>query len=207
MTESNHHHGHHHAHHHVHQHTPERLEQPERVRELNPAGTLERLNFNPNEVLCDIGAGSGLFTLAAARISQQTVYAIDINPRMLEAIEAKAAAAGIQTIETRLVSDDTLPVPDHAADLALVATVLHEIPDKPSFISEIRRLLKPSGRLAVIEFHAAETPMGPPVSERLGSEEVTALMISQGFKPLDQFDLSRNLYCLVFSPPAAAASV
>ncbi|NCC76264.1 MAG: methyltransferase domain-containing protein [Clostridia bacterium] len=207
MAASNHHHGQLHGHHHVHQHTPERLEQPERVRELNPTATLERLNFGPNEVLCDIGAGSGLFTLAAARISPQVVYALDINPSMLKAIAEKAEAEGLHHIELRQVIYDLLPAPDHAADLALVATVLHEIPEKPPFIAEIRRLLKPSGRLAVIEFHAAVTPMGPPVSERLGREEVTTLMTSQGFTPQDQFDLGRNLYCLVFSPPPAATSV
>jgi len=94
-----------HQHHPVHQHSPEKLERPERVRELNPSGTLERLNFGSADVLCDIGAGSGLFTLAAAQMSSQTVYALDINPRMLETIEAKAVAAGLGNIELRLVVD------------------------------------------------------------------------------------------------------
>lgn len=189
-----------HQHHPVHQHSPEKLERPERVRELNPSGTLERLNFGSADVLCDIGAGSGLFTLAAAQMSSQTVYALDINPRMLETIEAKAVAAGLGNIELRLVVDELLPAPDHAVDLALVATVLHEIPDKESFITEIRRLLKPAGRLAVIEFHRSATPFGPPINSRLGVDEVTTLLAAHHFTLIEQFDLGPNFYCVVLAP-------
>jgi len=58
-------------------------------------------------------------------------------------------------------------------------------------------LLKPDGRLAVIEFMQA-TPMGPPSSERLGQDVVIALMEAHDFSVIDQFDLGPNLYCVVF---------
>jgi ubiquinone/menaquinone biosynthesis C-methylase UbiE len=186
------------AHHHVHQHSPERLETPERVHELNPAATLAKIGFTAGQVLCDIGAGSGLFTLPAAHITQQTVYALDVNPAMIAAVQAKAKAADLANIDLRKVEGQHLPVPDDSVDLALVATVLHEIPQKGPFIREIQRLLKPDGRLAVIEFHGKATPMGPPSSERLGQDVVIALMEAHDFSVIDQFDLGPNLYCVVF---------
>ena len=124
-------------HSHVHQHTPDRLENPDRVRELNPAATLHQ------------------------------------------------------------VEGDVLPVPDRSADLALVATVLHEIPEKAPFIREIHRLLKPDGRLAVIEFHARITPFGPPPSERLSQVDVITQLETHGLMLQDKFDLGANFYCAI----------
>lgn len=185
-------------HSHVHQHTPDRLENPDRVRELNPAATLHQIGFAEGQVLCDIGAGSGLFTLPAARISSQKIYALDINPVMLKAIQVKAEAESLKNIALHQVEGDVLPVPDSSADLALVATVLHEIPEKAPFIREIHRLLKPDGRLAVIEFHARITPFGPPPSERLSQVDVITQLETHGLMLQDKFDLGANFYCAIF---------
>jgi 2-polyprenyl-3-methyl-5-hydroxy-6-metoxy-1,4-benzoquinol methylase len=77
----------HHQHHQHHQHTPSRLDNPVRLAELNPEATLKRFGFQGGQVLCDIGAGSGIFTIPAARMTTQKVLALDINPEMLAAIE------------------------------------------------------------------------------------------------------------------------
>jgi SAM-dependent methyltransferase len=187
------------GHGHFHQHSPSKLEKPERVRELNPSGTLQRLGFADGQVLCDIGAGSGLFTIAAAELSRQTVFALEINPVMLEAIAAKATAKGLDHIQLLPVVGESLPVPNSAVDLALLVTVLHEISGPDAMLAEIRRLLKPGGRLAVIEFQGRETPMGPPLTERLSTEAVIRIVTPHGFVLQDQFDLGPNLYAMVLS--------
>lgn len=201
-----HHHGPHHhdlhSHPHIHSHTPSRLDNPVRAAELNPEATLNRLGFKAGEVLCDIGAGSGIFTIPAARIAAGApatkVLALDIKPEMLDAIRHKAQQAGLQNIDLRQVIDHGLPVEDRAVDLALLVTVLHEIIDYGVFLSEINRLLKPGGRLAVIEFHDRETPFGPPVTERLGQAVVAERVTAAGFAVTEEFELGPNFYCLIF---------
>lgn len=197
-----HHHGAH-SHPHVHHHTPSRLDNPARVLELNPEQTLAKLGFKAGQILCDIGAGSGIFTIPAAQIAARTqpatpVLALDINPDMLDAIKDKAADAGLVNIDLRQVVDSGLPVADATVDLTLLVTVLHEIIEDKVFLSEIHRLLKPAGKLAVIEFHKAQTPSGPPVEERLDRETVKHKATAAGMELAEEFDLGPNFYCQIF---------
>jgi ubiquinone/menaquinone biosynthesis C-methylase UbiE len=184
---------------HVGKHQPASLENPARVAELMPEKTLRRLGFADGQVLCDIGAGSGLFALPAARMTRQKVLALDINPAMLATIRSRAQEAGLSNLELIPVDGPALNVAAGSVDLALLVTVLHEVLDKPPFIAEIRRILRPGGRLAVIEFFKARTPLGPPPAERLSPQEVTDLVLPAGFTLAEQFELGPNFYCQIFT--------
>ena len=175
-----------------------KLENPERLAELDPSNTLRRLGLGLEDSVCDIGAGSGIFTMEAARMTGAAVYALEIDDIMLELIRKKAKKEKRGNIIAAKVEDGIFPVEDNAADLALLVTVLHEIENKADFLREITRILKIGGRVAVIEFHKADTPMGPPLFHRLGRGEVRDILIEEGFSVCDDFDLGENLYCLVF---------
>lgn len=181
--------------------TPEqKLEKFERVKELKPAETLRRIGLAPEAAFADIGAGTGLFTLAAAALTRGTVYALEIDPELLDIIARKADAAGADNVRCSRVTDEGFALPQGAVDVALLCTVLHNpgIPDKVRFLSDVAALLKPGGRLAVIEFHKRETPMGPGVEKRLGPDAVDALTSAAAFSPADAFDLGDNFYCAVY---------
>ena len=175
-----------------------KLESPVRIQELNPIETLKKIGLQEDHTLCDIGAGSGLFTIPAAKLTTQKVYALEINDEMLSIIREKAKTQGLTNIETIKVTGDHLDIVDNSIDIALLVTVLHEIQNKTILIEEIKRLLKDNGKIAVLEFHKRETPMGPPVNHRLGKDETTALLTKAGFVFDLDFDLGDNYYCLVF---------
>ena len=175
-----------------------KLENPARLAELNPEYTLRRIGLNDGDALCDIGAGSGIFTIPAARLTRGMVYAIELRADMLNIIAEKARAASLDNVVPMLSDGASYAVADGAADIALAVTVLHEIADKAAFLKEVKRLLKPGGRMAVIEFHKRETPMGPPVARRLSKEDVGAVFADAGFATCDAFDLGDNFYCMVF---------
>jgi hypothetical protein len=63
---------------------------------------------------------------------------------------------------------------------------------------EIRRVLKGDGILAVIEFHKAATPMGPPPAHRISEREASETLMENGFAQINRFTLGDNFYCLVF---------
>lgn len=176
-----------------------KLENPERLAELNPAQTLERIGIGRDETVCDIGAGSGIFSVAAAEMTNGTVFALEIDDAMLELIERKARSGGLENIQTVKVTGTRFSLDDQTADLALLVTVLHEIDGKSGFLSEIKRILKANGRLAVIEFHKEETPAGPPPSHRLGRAETEQIVAEAGFRKTGDFDLGQNMFCMVFS--------
>jgi ubiquinone/menaquinone biosynthesis C-methylase UbiE len=175
-----------------------KLENPARLAELSPAATLIKIGLKDGQVLCDIGAGSGIFTIPAARLTRGTVYAVEVSEAMLSVIGEKVKSEGLKNVELVLAEGTHYPIESHSADVALVVAVLHEIPEKAAFAEEVRRLLKPGGIVAVIEFHKRETLMGPPFTLRLGQDETAAVFEDAGFRRHDSFDLGDNLYCMVF---------
>lgn len=171
-----------------------KLENPDRVAELNPKETLIKIGLSGHSAFCDIGAGTGIFTYAAAEITANGIYAVEISGEMREILHAKNNGHNV------VIEDSVQNVPINSCDVALLCTVLHELNNIPDMIREIRRILKCDGALAIIEFHKAETPMGPPVAHRISESETSETLIENGFTKIKRFELGENFYCLVFKP-------
>ena len=176
-----------------------RLESPARLAELRLVETLRRIGMREDSVVADIGTGSGIFALAAASLTRGTVYALDIRADMLEIVARKTGQAGAGNVQGVLVTEQGFGLPPGTVDIALMCTVLHEIADKTCFLADAAALLKPSGRLAVIEFHKRETPMGPPIPRRLGQPELMEAASAVHLSLAEAFDLGDNFYCTVFT--------
>jgi len=161
-----------------------RLESEERRRRQPPERLLEALGVAEGWRVVDVGCGPGFYTLPAAERVGSTgrVYAVDVEPAMLTRVRERAAAAGFGQIETHLSPDEErIPLPDGAADAALLANVLHECRQRVAFLREVYRVLVPGGRLAVVEWRKEPTPMGPPLEERMSEGEVREALLAAGF--------------------------
>jgi len=102
------------------------------------------------------GPGMGFFTLDLARLVGPTgrVIAIDLQPKMLDALRRRAQRAGLEgRIETRRASESSLEVDDLAGevDFALAFAVVHELADVSAFFRDVAKALVPGGRLLVAE--------------------------------------------------------
>lgn len=130
------------------------------------ASPLRRLRHNPNEILTpyvtegmrvlEPGPGMGFFTLELARLvgPRGKVIAIDIQPKMIVALERRARKAGLQSrIETRLARAESMGVEDldGTIDFALAFAMIHELPDPDRFLDEMWRALKPGSKMLVAE--------------------------------------------------------
>ena len=175
-----------------------KFENPERLAELDPKNTLIKLGFNENMVLCDIGAGSGIFSLPAAQLSSGDIYALEIPDGMIDAMESKKAESNLRNLLIRKVESDSLPLQSGICDMVIMVTVFHEIEDKTSMLKEINRILKENGKLAMIEFHKEKTPMGPPVDHRISQDQAAEMCNENGFISTDNFKLGDNFYCCAF---------
>ena len=122
-----------------------------------PNKIIKRSGIKQGMKILDLGCGSGAFTplLARATGEQGKVYAIDIQPGMLQQLERKLAKAenqDIKNVEIKQVSAYGLPFEDGSIDLAFMVAALQEISDRGRALQEIKRVLKPDGILAVTEF-------------------------------------------------------
>ena len=176
----------------------DKFENNTRLAELNPTNTLIRAGLKENMVLCDIGAGTGVFAFPAIDITHNTVHALEISDDMIELLEFRKKERGVDPLKITKVLSDVLPLDSALCDMILMVTVLHEIKDPASLLAEIKRVLKKTGKLVIIEFHKKATPMGPPIDHRLALEYTEEICTSFGFKTADKFLLGENFYCIVF---------
>jgi ubiquinone/menaquinone biosynthesis C-methylase UbiE len=182
----------------LHEHKVSKLENSARVAELNPKDTLIKAGFKDDMILCDIGAGTGLFSFPATEISNNTVFALEISDSMIDLLETKKAESNTNNLIIKKVKDDKLPLDSNSCEMALMITVLHELENKGFMLNEIKRILKDKGKLMVIEFHKRETPTGPPIDHRISEEFVEEICQRNGFKVKDKFSLGNNFYGIVF---------
>lgn len=108
----------------------------------------------PGERMLEIGPGTGLQSLQVApRLgSDGRLDIVDIQQEMLDHVMRRAAGSGLDNIVPTLADARELPFDDATFDAAYLVTALGEIPDVPATLSELRRVLKPTGRLVVGEF-------------------------------------------------------
>ena len=170
-----------------------KLESPARIAELAPPETLARLGLGDGMTFADIGAGTGIFTTAAAARTRATIFAVDPSASMREIIEEKKSQLDLQQVE---ILSDVAQLQEQSVDLSLLCTVLHEIHAQESFLAQIASCLKPSGRLAVIEFHKQPTLYGPPPEIRISPEDVLRLAAHAGFVESERFALGESYYCI-----------
>lgn len=176
----------------------EKFESEERLKELNPIGTLKRAGFKDGMVLCDIGAGTGVFSIPATEISSGNIYALEKSDDMIEILKTRKAEKEIKNLKVKKVDSDILPIEDGICDLVILITVLHHIDDKKTMVSEIRRIVKKKGRLMIIEFYKRQTPSGPPIEMRISQEELDEFAVDNDLKVIDKFELGDNFYGFVF---------
>jgi ubiquinone/menaquinone biosynthesis C-methylase UbiE len=124
---------------------PRRHHSPESLRQV--------LEPRPGERLLEVGPGLGIHALQVANAvgPAGTLDIFDVQQRMLDDVMRRAEAAGVTNIASRLGSGNALPYPDRTFDGAYLIGVLGEIPDRPAALRELRRVLKPEGRLVIGE--------------------------------------------------------
>lgn len=134
-----------------------------------PERVLRALGVRRGEVIADVGAGPGFWTLPLARRVGRRghVFALDPEPAALDVLRRRLAKARVRNV-TPVLNDDTAPMlPDRACDLAVIVNVYHHFAEPAAFLKRVARCLKPGGRLVNIDWADRDTPIGPPARRRI----------------------------------------
>ena len=141
------------------------LEREEREREERTDLLLPELALKPGMVVADIGAGTGYIARRMATLvgPSGVVYAVDVQPEMVEMLKSLAARAGLAQVKPMLGGVDDVRLPAASVDLAIMVDVYHELEFPREVLASIVRSLKPGGRVVFVEYRAedARVPIKP----------------------------------------------
>ena len=134
------------------------LERPERVAEEMPDAMLAVMGLEDGDVVADIGAGSGFFTRRMARLVAPTgtVYAVDIQPEMLEILQGYAEEEGVTGIVPVLSEFDDPKLPEGEIDWILLVDVYHEFGNPEAMLAKMHQALNRDGRVALLEYRVED---------------------------------------------------
>lgn len=137
------------------------LERPEREQEENVSQAIQNMQLQPGEHLADIGAGSGYYTFRIARqVPGGKVYAVDIQPEMLDLMRRKIRNDEIGNVELVKGDEKSPNLPENSVDMVLMVDVYHELAYPREMMQEIVAALKPGGRFVLLEYRM-EDPQVP----------------------------------------------
>ncbi len=157
-----------------------RLLSPERQAQWDPPRFLARFGLRPGQTVLDLGCGPGFWTLPLAERVGETgqVWAMDASQELLDALAARNPPPQVRLRRTEL---PVIDMPDATVDLAWVAFVFHEVDPPERLASELRRVLRPGGQVAVLDWRPdAASDQGPPRAHRLTPEQVITWLRAAG---------------------------
>ncbi|MBC2286075.1 class I SAM-dependent methyltransferase [Listeria farberi] len=171
------------------------LDRPERSEVLSPEELLQKVPMEKTASILDLGAGTGFLTIPAAKLVENTVFALDLDTKMLELIEAKAKKAELTNVKTLEASMDDIPLEASSVDVVLASLVLHEAGSLLDVLREVSRVVKPGGYFATIEFDTQGTDLkGPPMEIQISANFLKQELAKWGFEVVKNWQLDEGMY-------------
>lgn len=149
-------------------------------------GIVGQFGLEPGMKVADLGAGSGYFTIEMAKSVGEggMVTAVDILDSALETVRARGLVAEVKNIQLVRANLEVLGstfLADDSQDFALLANVLFQNDQKLGVIKEAKRILRPAGKLIVIDWQKGSGGFGPPDEFRIPKESILGLASQEGF--------------------------
>lgn len=162
-----------------------KLNNPERLKEIPPNWIWNKLQLNHPQVLVDIGAGTGFFSIPFVEMMEEgKVYACDISATMLDWMRQNVCNKHQNIIPVKM-EESSVDLPGQMADLVYMITLHHELTAPIRLLKECQRLLKPQGKIAILDWKKEEMEMGPPLKIRCAPELVESQLEEVGFKSIE----------------------
>lgn len=161
-----------------------------REREEDTRMLLKALDIQPGMTICDLGCGNGFYTIPLARLtgSEGRVYAVDIQPEMLDLLGDRAREAHVDNIEPVLGTAIDPRLPDGKIDLILLVDVYHEISHPEQMLAAMKMSLSPDGRIALVEFRAEDPDVPIKPLHKMTKAQMRREFAHNGFEVAKEFD-------------------
>jgi len=176
------------------------LDDPARDDYSKPGQVVRALALREGEVVADIGSGTGYFTLRFARAVGESgmVFAVDVSPDMVRHLNRRLRDEGVRNVVSVLADPDDPLLPDASVDRFVIVNTWHHIEGRPAYLEKLKRMLRPGGQVAHIDFQKRDAPVGPPTSEKIARGDLVKEMEAAGFRLRAEHDFLPYQYFLVF---------
>ncbi|MES2087479.1 MAG: methyltransferase domain-containing protein [Patescibacteria group bacterium] len=161
------------------------------------------MRLEPGTSVADLGSGAGFYTMAAARAvgDKGKVYAVDVLKDLLEKLKNEARRSSLTNVEALLGNVEKLGgtrLADSSVDDVLVCNTLFQLEHKTDFPFEVKRILKPKGRVLVVDWKESFGGMGPQKEHVFSSDMARALFEKAGFVFQREISAGEHHYGLIF---------
>jgi ubiquinone/menaquinone biosynthesis C-methylase UbiE len=176
------------------------LERPEREREEEPAKALAALDLKPGQVVADVGAGSGYYTVRLAeRVGASgKVFATDIQPEMLTLLRERVTREHLTQVDVVQATETNPGLPRNQLDLILMVDVYHELQHPQETLRQLRPALKRDGRLVLIEFRKESEWVPIREEHKMSVQEARMELEAEGYRFDRVIDVLPWQHILVF---------
>jgi ubiquinone/menaquinone biosynthesis C-methylase UbiE len=174
-----------------------KLNNPDRLLDIPPEYIWRQLNIPNPDVLVDIGAGTGFFSVPFLHLANGgKLYACDTSDTMIEWMESHICPQnpGITPLK---MQESRLPIDDETANLVYMINLHHELDNPLAILSESYRILKNSGKIFIVDWKKADMDEGPPKHIRWLPEQVKEQMKAANFREVRLFNGLAKHFLLV----------
>ena len=161
------------------------LERNERQQEENTALAIDKMKLFDNEVIADVGAGSGYYTFRiAAKAPQGKVYAVEIQEEMIKLLNERKQKENTENVVVVKGNDTSTNLPLNSIDLAIMVDVYHELEYPHEILQSIRQSLKDSGKLLLVEYRGEDTALAIKPLHKTAVAQLNKELGANGFRLL-----------------------
>jgi ubiquinone/menaquinone biosynthesis C-methylase UbiE len=160
------------------------MEDPRRIEWQKPEKIIDHLLVKQGDVVADIGAGTGYFTMLFARSvgKNGVVYAVDVNEDMVGNLKKRVDKEGVNNVKNILATPSDPLLPKSSIDLIFICDTYLFFENRVEYLVRLRDNLKQNGRLAIISFNEkAEIPGAPPLHKMISREKTIQEAITAGY--------------------------
>ncbi len=174
------------------------MEKSDRMAPEQVAAVVTKLRLKPGDTVADIGSGGGLFTIPMAKaIAPGTMYAVDIDQKMIDYVVEKAKKAGLTNVVGVLGEFDDPKLPVKTVDVAFYHRVLHMIEHRQAHLNATAKYMKPDGRIVIIDKNREDSSNWM----WLKQSDVDSWMAAIAFYPAEHFAVFDDRYFVSYQRP------
>lgn len=166
-----------------------------------PEKILKQFGIREDMIIADLGAGSGFYSILAAQMAPKgKVYAVEVIQDYLTTIKNKIKGANLTNIECIWGNIEKIggtKIADKIADAVIASNILFQVENKDNFIVEAKRILKPAGKVLLVDWADQSSPLGPNRATLIPKEKAREMFEKKGFMLEREIDAGAHHYGMI----------